>query len=178
MRIAWVISFITALAACSSEPPVARLDDLGRGKGEGKAPSAKTTPPIEDASTEADDDLFGQATPPRDDAGADAGAGVECLPDDVKEIQGTDTLFTHSACGRIDVAGDEDFFVLDVAAPRTLTLRVTARADAVARLTTANGNVVAVNSGASGTVGSAAGRAVVRVRSKLGAIQSYRIIVE
>jgi hypothetical protein len=104
--------------------------------------------------------------------------GFVCEAADTVEILGKDTPFTNAACGALQSSIDEDFFLLDVPAPKTLLLRVGAQADAVARLTTPDGKVIAVSNGASASVASAAGKAVIRIRSKAGAVQGYRIVVD
>jgi hypothetical protein len=80
--------------------------------------------------------------------------GAQCEPGDTPEILGKETAFTSSACGGLQTSIDDDFFALDVTTPRTLTLRIGADADAVARLTTPDGKVIVVSSAASGNVAS------------------------
>jgi hypothetical protein len=200
VHLSWMIFIGTcaALAACSSEPP--KQLDLGDQGGGGARSTGKETPMPDasdgvlgggdgapDPATSAPLDGDASASPPpppmTPDAGPPAPAdpgpiGSLCEAGDTKEILGKDTPFTNAACGALQSSIDEDFYLLDVPTPKTLLLRIGAQADAVARLTTPDGKVLVVSSAASGNVASAAGKAVIRVRSKIGAVQSYRIVVD
>jgi hypothetical protein len=196
VRTVWVISCFTALAACSSEPPASRIQPreyAGEDDGAQTRGSAKGTP--DDAPVDAgmlDPDAGGDlpppppppadppppTPPPPSNPPAPAAVGTACQQGDTAEIKGQLTPFTKSACGDVGTATDEDFYALNVPAARTLTLRIGAEADAVARLETPNGNVIVVSNGATGNVASASGTAIIRVRSKLGKVQDYRIVVE
>jgi hypothetical protein len=195
-----VISCVTALVACSSEPPLGRVQP----RDYGETSSGGTKKGGSAASGDQTLDGDGDGGVPDPDAGEDlppppppppppsdppppppppsdppaTPVGTTCQQGDTKEIKGELTPITKSACGDIGTSTDEDFYALNVPAARTIVLRIGADADAVARLETPNGNVVVVSAAANGSVASAAGTAIIRVRSKLGKVQNYRIVAE
>lgn len=190
VRLDRVIPCITAmvLAACSSSPPIGRIqarDDDDDEREEEVSPAPRTRPPMQavdagvdeaaDASPDAD---LPPPAPPASDPKPAPPIGMACQPGDAIEQQGEITPFTKGACGELKDSGDEDFYALPVPAARTVTLRIGAAADAVARLETPNGNVIVVSNGATGSVGSASGTAMIRVRSKSGTPQTYRIVAD
>lgn len=104
--------------------------------------------------------------------------GTGCQASDTKEVEGNDTPMGPSACGTLSGSTDEDFFLFTVPSARTITLTLAADADAVARLSTPNDAIVSVSSGASASVASSSGIALVRVRSRAGTSQAYRLTIQ